>query len=60
MILRASERSIEMSKKRMLEMKWAGDLKNAGDGGGFAKGGSDDESGADVMRVNNVGAHGLD
>ena len=34
-------------------------LENTGDGEEFAKGGSDDEGGADVMRVNNVGAHGL-
>jgi hypothetical protein len=55
----ASESGIEMREKGMLEMKWAGDLKDAGDGGGFAEGGSDDEGGADVMRVNNVGARGL-
>ena len=60
MILRAGEGGIEMREKRMLEMKWTRDLEDAGDGGGFAEGGSDYQSGADVMRVNNVGAHGLD
>ena len=49
-----------MREKRMLEVKWAGDLEDAGDGGGFAESGSDDEGRADVVRVNNVGAHVLD
>ena len=49
-----------MREERMLEMEWAGDLKDAGDGGGFAQSGSDDEGGADVVSVDDVGAHGLD
>ena len=49
-----------MREKRMLEMKWAGDLEDAGDRGGFAEGGPDDDGGAHVVRVNNVRAHGFD
>jgi len=49
-----------MREERMLKMQWAGDLEDAGDGGGFAQGGSDYQSGADVVCVNNVGAHILD
>ena len=49
-----------MREKRMLEMKWAGDLKDAGDRGGFAKGGSDDQGGADVVSVDDVGPHVFD
>ena len=60
MIFWASESGVEMGEERMLEMKWAGDLKYAGDGAGFAQGGSDDESGADVVGVNDVGANVFD
>jgi hypothetical protein len=49
-----------MGEKRMLEMEWAGDLKDAGDWGGFAEGGSDDESGTHVVSVNDVWKHVLD
>ena len=49
-----------MGEEIMLEMQWAGDLEDAGDGGGFAEGDSDYQSGADVMSVDDVGAHGLD
>ena len=49
-----------MGEERMLEMQRAGDLEDAGDGGGFAESGSDDEGGADVVGVDDVGAHGLD
>src|ERR1700680_5234598 len=49
-----------MGEKRMLKMKWAGDLKDAGDGAGFAECGSDDERGAHVVSVNDVWKHGLD
>ena len=60
MILWASESGVEMGEERMFEMQWAGDLEDAGDGGGFAEGGSDYQGGADVVRVDNVGTHGLD
>ena len=49
-----------MGEEMMLEMQWAGDLEDAGDGGGFAEGDSDYQSGADVMSVDDVGAHGFD
>jgi hypothetical protein len=60
MVARASESGIEMCEKRMFEMKWTGDLENARDWGRFAKRGSDDEGGADVMSVNYVGANIFD
>ena len=49
-----------MREERVLEMKRAGDLEDAGDGGGFAESDSDDEGGADVVGMNNVWTHGLD
>ena len=49
-----------MREERMLEMKGAGDLEDAGDRGGFAQGGSDYQGGADVVSVDDVGAHGSD
>ena len=60
MILRAGEAGIEMREKRMLEMKWTRDLEDAGDGGGFAQGGSDYQGGADVVSVDDVWPHGFD
>jgi hypothetical protein len=59
-ILRASGKGVEIREERMLEMQWAGDLEDAGDGGGFAQGGSDYEGGADMVRVDDAGAHGFD
>ena len=56
----ASRRSVEMREERMLKMQRAGDLEDAGDGGGLTQGGSDYERGADVMSVDDVGAHGFD
>ena len=49
-----------MREERVFEMKWTGDLEDAGDGGGFAQGGSDDEGGADVVSVDDVRAYGSD
>ena len=49
-----------MREERMLQMKRAGDLKDAGDRGGFAQGGSDDQGGAHVVGVDDIGAHILD
>jgi len=49
-----------MSKEWVFEVKRTGDLEDAGDGGGLAQGGSDYQSGADVVRVNDVGANGFD
>src|ERR1700730_16463279 len=60
MILWAGEAGIEMREKRMLEMKWARDLEDAGDEGGFAEGGSDYQGGADVVRVDDVRLYGFD
>lgn len=60
MILWAGGRDVEMGEERMLKMKRAGNLEDAGDGRGFTQGGSDYQSGADVVGVDDVGAHGFD
>jgi hypothetical protein len=49
-----------MREKRMLKMEWAWDLEDAGNGRGFAQGGTDYQGGADVVGVDYVGLHGLD
>jgi hypothetical protein len=49
-----------MGKERVFQMKRSRDLEDTGDGGGLAQGGSDDEGGADVVSVDDVGAHRLD
>jgi hypothetical protein len=60
MVARACKSGIQVGEEGVLEMKGARYLKNAGDGGGFAQGGSDDEGGADVMSVNNIWANIFD
>jgi hypothetical protein len=49
-----------MGKERVFEVKRSRDLEDSGDGGGLAQGGSDDEGGADVVSVDDVGANGFD
>jgi hypothetical protein len=57
MILWASGGDIESGEKGMLEMKRAGNLEDAWDGGGLSKSGAEHQGGADVVSVNDVGPH---
>ena len=46
-----------MREKSVLEMEYAGHLKNARDGGRLAESGSENEGSADVMSVDYIGLH---